>query len=214
MRSLSLLIYNRVTKKIDELARDFNTNFMTSCSFITDAHYLGTDKDSNLFTVRRFTEATSDEERLKLEPDGYFHLGDMINVIRDGTLVMESNDDSHDVVDDKFETSLSTDMQLDDNLSNLLSLIGLKTNQLMGSIHGGVYAMATLTASQYKILELIQDQLKTIDTFGGLSFTKWRTFTNFYKKVECKNFIDGDLIETFLNLSIVRVSIKVSDVDV
>ena len=40
-----------------------------------------------------------------------------------------------------------------------------------------------------------------INGVGGLSHEQWRSFNNEKKTVDAKNFLDGDLIETFLDLS-------------
>ncbi|KAJ6893916.1 hypothetical protein NC652_027864 [Populus alba x Populus x berolinensis] len=40
-----------------------------------------------------------------------------------------------------------------------------------------------------------------INGVGGLSHEQWRSFNNEKKTVDAKNFLDGDLIETFLGLS-------------
>lgn len=36
---------------------------------------------------------------------------------------------------------------------------------------------------------------------GGLSHEQWRSFCNERKTVDARNFLDGDLIESFLDLS-------------
>ena len=46
-------------------------NDLTICS--------GAEGYFNLFTVRKNTDATSDEERARLEVVGEYHLGDMVN---------------------------------------------------------------------------------------------------------------------------------------
>lgn len=47
----------------------------------------------------------------------------------------------------------------------------------------------------------MQDCLrKVIKGVGGLSHAAWRTFENQQQTYDCKNFVDGDLIEQFLDL--------------
>jgi hypothetical protein len=41
---------------------------------------------------------------------------------------------------------------------------------------------------------------KVIQGVGGLSHTEWRSFHNQRKTQECRGFIDGDLLEMFLDL--------------
>ena len=53
-----------------------------------------------------------------------------------------------------------------------------------------------------RFLEKLQTSLrKVIKGVGGLSHEQWRSFSNEKKTVEAKNFLDGDLIESFLDLS-------------
>ncbi|KAL3498129.1 hypothetical protein ACH5RR_040861 [Cinchona calisaya] len=42
---------------------------------------------------------------------------------------------------------------------------------------------------------------KVIQGVGGLSHEQWRSFHNMAEMVESKNFLDGDLIQSFLSLS-------------
>ncbi|KAF2317850.1 hypothetical protein GH714_041167 [Hevea brasiliensis] len=46
---------------------------------------------------------------------------------------------------------------------------------------------------------------KVIKGVGGLSHEQWRSFNNEKKTVDAKNFLDGDLIESFLDLSRTRM---------
>ncbi len=41
---------------------------------------------------------------------------------------------------------------------------------------------------------------KVIKGVGGLSHTAWRQFQNDHQSYECKGFVDGDLIEQFLDM--------------
>jgi|EP01043_Picozoa_sp_COSAG02_P009326 DNA damage-binding protein 1 len=41
---------------------------------------------------------------------------------------------------------------------------------------------------------------KIVQGVGGLSHTEWRSFHNERKTQECRGFIDGDLVEMFLDL--------------
>ena len=41
---------------------------------------------------------------------------------------------------------------------------------------------------------------QAVNGVGGLSHEEWRSFSSERKKGVCKNFIDGDLIEQFVDL--------------
>ncbi|KAJ6886503.1 hypothetical protein NC651_027013 [Populus alba x Populus x berolinensis] len=60
----------------------------------------------------------------------------------------------------------------------------------------------SITLENLYVLEKLQLNLrKVINGVGGLSHEHWRSFNNEKKTVDAKNFLDGDLIETFLDLS-------------
>lgn len=51
------------------------------------------------------------------------------------------------------------------------------------------------------VCHVTQDCLrKVIKGVGGLSHAAWRTFQNPHQTYDCKGFVDGDLIEQFLDL--------------
>ena len=56
MRSVALLRYNSIDSSIDEIARDYNTNWMTALELLDGgerAAALGAENEHNLFVVRR-----------------------------------------------------------------------------------------------------------------------------------------------------------------
>jgi DNA damage-binding protein 1 len=58
---------------------------MTAIDILDDDTYIGAENWYNLFTVRKNSDAATDEERARLEVVGEFHLGDMV---RSGTQVL------------------------------------------------------------------------------------------------------------------------------
>jgi DNA damage-binding protein 1 len=80
------------TTQLEEIAHDFNANWMTSIDILDDDTFIGAENYYNLFTLRKNTDATTDEERARLEVVGEFHLGDLVNRFRHGSLVMKTGD--------------------------------------------------------------------------------------------------------------------------
>ncbi|KAJ6886555.1 hypothetical protein NC651_027045, partial [Populus alba x Populus x berolinensis] len=69
-------------------------------------------------------------------------------------------------------------------------------------VNGVIGVITSLPCEQYLFLEKLQLNLrKVINGVGGLSHEQWRSFNNEKKTVHAKNFLDGDLIETFVDLS-------------
>jgi DNA damage-binding protein 1 len=146
---------------------------MSAVEILDDDVYLGAENSFNLFTVRKNSEGATDEERGRLEVAGEYHLGEFINRFRHGSLVMRLPD----------------------------SDVGQIPTVIFGTINGVIGVIASLPHEQYVFLEKLQSNLrKVIKGVGGLSHEQWRSFNNEKKTVEARNFLDGDLIESFLDL--------------
>lgn len=178
MKSISLLIYKHEEGAIEERARDYNANWMSAVEILDDDIYLGAENNFNIFTVRKNSEGATDEERGRLEVVGEYHLGEFVNRFRHGSLVMRLPD----------------------------SDVGQIPTVIFGTVNGVIGVIASLPHDQYVFLEKLQANLrKVIKGVGGLSHEQWRSFNNEKKTVDAKNFLDGDLIETFLDLNRTRM---------
>ncbi|KAL6561924.1 DNA damage-binding protein 1a [Orobanche gracilis] len=174
MKSISLLIYKNEEGAIEERARDYNANWMSAVEILDDDIYLGSENNYNLFTVRKNSEGTTDEERGRLEVVGEYHLGEFVNRFRHGSLVMRLPD----------------------------SDMGQIPTVIFGTVNGVIGVVASLPHEQYVFLEKLQMNMRrAIKGVGGLSHEQWRSFYSEKKTSDAKNFLDGDLIESFLDLS-------------
>jgi len=173
MKSISLLVYKPEEGAIELLACDFNTNWMTAVHFLDDDTYLGAENSFNLFSVKRNSDSASEDLRQKLEPVGQFHLGEFVNRFRKGSLVM----------------------QLPESGSSAMKTL------IFGTVNGVIGIVASLAPEKYKMLHKLEQCLnQVIKGVGGLSHQKWRSFYNERKVEEASGFIDGDLIESYLDL--------------
>jgi DNA damage-binding protein 1 len=189
MRSISLLLYKPVEQSIEEIARDYNPNWMTSVEALDDDTYIGAENSYNLFTVAKNAGAATDEERTRLDTMGQYHIGEFINKFRHGSLVMKLPD----------VTSEEADIP----------------TLIYGTVSGSVGVIATLTQENYAFFKKVQDNLtKVIKGVGGLTHNDWRSFSNERKTSEARNFLDGDLIESFLDLKPEKMQEVVKGLDV
>lgn len=187
MKSISLLIYKPEEGAIEERARDYNANWMSAVEILDDDIYLGAENSFNLFTVRKNSDAATDEERGRLEVVGEYHLGEFVNRFRHGSLVM----------------------RLPDSEASQIPTV------IFGTVNGVIGVIASLPQEQYLFLHKLQQNLvKVIKGVGGLSHEQWRSFSNERKTVDSRNFLDGDLIESFLDLSRNRMEDISSAMDV
>ena len=175
MKSISLLVYKPDEGAIEERARDFNSKWMTAVDILDDDTYLGAENSFNLFTVRKNTDAATDEERSRLEVTGEYHLGEFVNRFRRGSLVMRMPDGDHADV----------------------------PTLLFGTVNGVIGVLASLPPEQFAfLLELQRAMRKVVSGVGGFSHERWRSFHSEHRgqATESRGFVDGDLVESFLDL--------------
>lgn len=175
MRSMSLLAYKPLEGSFEEIARDYQTNWMSAVEILDDDTFLGSESTTNLFVCQKDSAATTDEERQHLQEVGQYHLGEFVNVFRHGSLVMQH----------PGENASPT-----------------QGSVLFGTIHGAIGLVAQLPADFYNFLLEVQANLnKVIKSVGKIDHTFWRSFSTERKTEQPMGFIDGDLIESFLDLS-------------
>ncbi|KAJ1548891.1 DNA damage-binding protein 1a, partial [Cladochytrium tenue] len=71
-----------VIKQLAEVARDYDSVWMTAVSAVDDATYVCGEASFNLFVLRRRAGAASEEERRRMVVAGQMHLGSMVNRFR------------------------------------------------------------------------------------------------------------------------------------
>ncbi|XP_075983007.1 DNA damage-binding protein pic [Anticarsia gemmatalis] len=174
MRSMSLLQYKQMEGSFEEIARDYTPNWMTAVEILDDDTFLGAENSFNLFVCQKDSAATSDEERQQMSYMGQFHLGDMVNVMRGGSLVNQHADTSAPV----------------------------SHPVLLATVTGAICLVVQLNQTLYEFLKRLQEKLtQTIKSVGKIPHSFWRSFNTDIKTEPAEGFIDGDLIESYLDLS-------------
>lgn len=174
MRSITLLSYKPLEGRLEEIAHDFSPNWMTAVEIIDDDTFLGAENSYNLFTCQKDSAATSDEDRHHLQQTGKYHLGDFVNVFRHGSLVM------HHTIEQSTPISNSI---------------------LYGTVRGSIGLVAGLPKDMFDFLSQVQKKLSSyIKSVGKIEHLFWRSFHNDRKTEPAVGCIDGDLIESFLDL--------------
>ncbi|PWA29159.1 hypothetical protein CCH79_00006256, partial [Gambusia affinis] len=169
MRSVLLLAYKPMEGNFEEIARDFNPNWMSAVEILDDDNFLGAENAFNLFVCQKDSAATTDEERQHLQEVGVFHLGEFVNVFCHGSLVLQNLGES------------STPTQ---------------GSVLFGTVNGMIGLVTSLSEGWYSLLLDLQNRLTKV--------IKSR------KTEQGTGFIDGDLIESFLDLSRAKMQEVVS----
>merc|ERR550532_3731904 len=174
-RSIMLLQYKSMEGSFEEIANDHSANWMTSIEILDHDTFLGAENSFNIFVCQRDSAASTDEDRQQMTEVGQIHVGDMINVFRHGSLVMENLGDS--------STQHSGSV-------------------LYGTVQGAIGMVTSLPTDFYNFLNELQKNLtRAIKSVGRIDHDFWRSFMNERKTEAMEGFIDGDLIETFLDLS-------------
>jgi DNA damage-binding protein 1 len=174
MKSVSLLVYKPSVGRIEEISRDYQPNWMTAVSILDADTFLGAENSFNIFTVKKFGDAATDEERLRLEPVGAFHVGDLVNRFRQGSLIMK--------LPDAETPTLQT--------------------TLYCTVYGAIGVIASLPEEAFRFFWSLQECMSKVKGVGGFMHAEYRAFQSERKTEASKHFVDGDLIEQFLDWSV------------
>ncbi|XP_037294045.1 DNA damage-binding protein 1 isoform X2 [Manduca sexta] len=176
MRSMSLLQYKQMEGSFEEIARDYSPNWMTAVEILDDDTFLGAENSFNMFVCQKDSAATTDEERQQMGYMGQFHIGDMVNVMRLGSLV-----GAHHSAD---------------------SAAPVQHPVLLATVSGAICLVVQISQDLFDFLHQLEDRLThTIKSVGKVPHSFWRSFNTDIKTEPAEGFIDGDLIESFLDLS-------------
>lgn len=173
MRSMTLLRYDPVTRRIEGVARDYGNCWLTAVEMLGEDSFLGCDNERNLTLLQRSEEG----ERNKMRVVANFHVGEQVNCLQWGRLVLPDPQHSE-------------------------GLIGPPL--LWGGVNGTLGAVQPITEEAYKFFKRLEETLATeIPGVGSLKHAEWRAarLKNMKPGKPHTGFVDGDLCETYLDLS-------------
>lgn len=217
MRSISVVQYYPQHETLEEIARDFNTNWTTAIEMLTNDVYLGAENWNNLFVLRRNTKSQSEEIRCRLDTIGEFHLGEMCNKFMKGSLVMphSSNSTANNRKSTRRTSAASpTKKKAADGSGGTPSKAGqgaaarirrppvvIGSQTLFGTVEGTLGCILGLdvrTAAFFSCIE--RAMTKVIRPVGDFSHQQFRAFDAERRMHPAHGFVDGDLVESFLDL--------------
>lgn len=183
MRSISVIEYSPQQNKLDEIARDYNANWMTAVEMLNDEVYLGAENFNHLFSLKRNTKSKSKEVRCRLETQGEYHLGESVNKFMKGSLCMmpsEGHNNDTTTPKDGVECGSQT---------------------LYATIDGSIGVVLGLSENALAFFSTLERALaQVIPGIGGLRHDEYRAFEVEKRFHPCHGFVDGDMIESFLDL--------------
>lgn len=160
--------------RIEEIAHDYSPNWMTAVEILDDDTFLGAENSFNLFTCQKDSAATTDEERSTLNEAGRYHLGEFVNVFRHGSLIIHHANEQ---------------------------VTPIQSSILFGTVSGAIGLVAAIPKEMFEFLMQVQVKLtKVIKSVGRIEHASWRSFSNERKTEQAEGYIDGELIESFLDL--------------
>lgn len=170
MKSMSLLSYSSVEGKITRLASHFEPMYLTSVAMPDTELFYGSDDGCNFYAMQYNAGASTEDERESLEMVGQFHTGELVFNIKPGRL------------SDLEESNINT--------------------MLYTSTTGTLGLIASINEEQYKFMEDLTGAMNKVLVcgLGGFSNEEWRQVICNNRCFPRKNFIDGDLIESYFDL--------------
>ncbi len=194
-RSISVIKHYPEYGTLEEVARDFNQNWVTAIEMLNLDTYLGGENFHNLFVLRRNASATSEEVRSRLDTSGLFNLGEMVNKFISGSLVIPQN---------ASESSSCSASDASNNVAKSSSrnpTIRIGSQTLYGTVDGTIGSILGLDIQTFTFLSALEGAIsKVITPVGNLKHADFRAYCGERRQQGTKGFVDGDLIESFMDL--------------
>lgn len=207
MRSIGLVQYYPEHSTLEEIARDFNPNWTTAMEMLTEDVYLGAENWGNFFCLRRNKAATSEEVRFRLDSIGEFNLGEMCNKFMRGSLVMPVSSTNNSSSNRRALRRTGTPQKGKDSAKAASSqrmqrpVVVTGSQTLFGTTDGTlgvVLGLDSRTAAFFACLEKAMSRVvRPVGDFGHDLFRSCKTERRTHP---AHGFVDGDLVETFVDL--------------
>ncbi|KAF2121507.1 mono-functional DNA-alkylating methyl methanesulfonate N-term-domain-containing protein [Lophiotrema nucula] len=175
MKSMVVVEYKKgetgLPDTIIEVARHFQTTWVTAIAEVDKNTYLESDAEGNLAVLYRDLNGVTEEDKKRLNMSSEMLLGEMVNKIR------------------RIDVASAQDAVV-------------VPRAFMGTVEGSLYLFALITPDYLDDLINLQTRLgELVVSPGGIPFSKYRAYKNSVRESdEPYRFVDGDLIERFLDV--------------
>ncbi|KAI9806164.1 MAG: hypothetical protein M1826_004677 [Phylliscum demangeonii] len=176
MKSVSIVEYRAgkdgLPDSLDEVARHRQTAWGTAVAHVAEDTFLESDAEGNLMVLHRNRHGVTDDDGRTLEVTSEMCLGEMVNRIRRITIPISAE-------------------------------AVVIPRAFLATVDGSLYLFALISPKKQDLLMRLQTQIAArVDRLGQLSFNRYRAFRNAVREAdEPFRFVDGDLIERFLDCS-------------
>lgn len=178
MKSVSITSYTPGSLGLDdtltETARHYQTAWGTAVAHVEEDTWLEADAEGNLMVLHQNTGGVTSDDRRRMEVTSEMRLGEMVNRIRN------------------FEVS-----EMDSRTP-----APVIPKAFMGTVEGSIYLFGLIAPTHRDLLMRLQAALAPmVGSLGDVPFNTYRAFKNQVREAEEPyRFVDGELIEGFLNL--------------
>ncbi|KAJ1349644.1 hypothetical protein KIN20_005241 [Parelaphostrongylus tenuis] len=173
MRSMTILNYKAVESTFEEVAKDFRGMWMSAVEFIDAETALGAEAGHNLFTCEIDRTTDNTDEKRRLAEAGMFYLGEMVNVFQRGSLVSSHVDNP----------------------------LPIEKPILFGTVDGTIGLIVQLPERYFKFFSDVEKGVaRETDNCMRIDHAVYRQFTSEKIVDKAVGFIDGDLVESLLDM--------------
>ncbi|KAF2258489.1 hypothetical protein CC78DRAFT_537717 [Lojkania enalia] len=175
MKSVVVVEYKKgetgLSDTMTEVARHFQTTWSTAVAEVDENTYLESDAEGNLAVLYRDPNGVTEDDKKRLKMSSEMLLGEMVNRIR------------------RIDVATVPDA-------------AVIPRAFMATVEGSLYLFALITPNYLNLLMTLQSNLGDLVTSpGGIPFAKYRAYKNAVRESdEPYRFVDGDLIERFLDV--------------
>lgn len=178
MKSVSLVEYTQgqrgLPPTLNEVARHYETMWGTAIANVADNTYLEADAEGNLIVLQRDVASYSEDDKRRLRVTSEMLLGEMVNRIR------------------------RIDVQPTPNATVI-------PRAFLATVDGSIYLFALIAPGKQDLLMRIQAKMADmVVSPGHVAFNKFRGFRSGGRDMGEEGpvrFVDGELVEAFLDLS-------------
>ena len=178
MKSVSITSYARGSHGLDdtltEIARHYQTVWGTAVAYVGEGMWLEADAEGNLMVLHQNTGGVTSDDKRRLEVTSEMRLGEVVNRIR------------------SFEVN-----EMDGRAPAPVT-----PKAFMATVEGSIYLFGLIAPTHRDLLMRLQAALAPmVSSLGNVPFNTYRAFKNQVREAEEPyRFVDGELIEEFLNL--------------
>ena len=190
-RSIVLYSYDANNDKLNEICQDYNLTWVYSISQYKNNSLFISDIDGNIISLEKNIHPKSDQENFKFERRAYFNLSERINsmvmtTVKNQKLFLLSCDNNkYDIVPEE---------NIDDNIPEEVKVT------YYGTMEGSIGIIISLKKDVFDFLKGLECAIvKRMKNFGSFDYDKWRSFKDGFNIKKSTGFVEGNIVEDFLN---------------